>query len=232
MRSTSRYAAATAAALLVLGPSAPAARAELPLPDATFYGQIKTKDGSPVTSGVLSAAVKRGAAAVLSAAGEFKSADGATWYVVKIPMETTIGAPGPSGNAHDGDALDALTLNGTKLDPASAPPAIKAGSVTRIDFTSSTAGTPAFRRGDCNDDTLIDISDAVAILNFLFVNPAVPHCLDSCDMDGSKVLEITDGVFLLSFMFLGGGAPPAPFPDCGAAAGPSPLGCQDSICLH
>ncbi|MEM7262784.1 MAG: LamG-like jellyroll fold domain-containing protein [Planctomycetota bacterium] len=35
------------------------------------------------------------------------------------------------------------------------------------------------------------------------------------DADASGAINITDGIFVLNFLFLGGGDPPAPYPDCG-----------------
>src|SRR5262245_12830167 len=63
------------------------ARAELPLPDATVYGQIKTPAGTAVGTGTLVAKVQRGGLAVLDAPGVFIAADGDVWYVVRIPLE-------------------------------------------------------------------------------------------------------------------------------------------------
>jgi hypothetical protein len=74
-----------------------ALQAELPLPDATIHGQITAPTGAPVSTGAPLARVGRGGAPVLEVAGSFVSADGAAWYVVKVPLETNLGAPGPGG---------------------------------------------------------------------------------------------------------------------------------------
>lgn len=87
-------------------------------------------------------------------------------------------------------------------------------------------GRPAFRRGDGNDDSAVDIADAIFTLNWLFLGGRAPGCEAAADLDGDGSVNITDPVYLLGFLFLGGPAPPAPFPDCGrAAAGASP-GCE------
>ena len=206
--------------------------AELPLPDATFFGQIKTPAGAPVGSGALTARIQRGALVVLTVPGVFVAAEGDVWYVVRIPLETNIGAPGPSGvGAREGDLLDALLLEGKPAVLKSTAPALKAGLITRIDATAEKPPEGlVFFRGDCSPDLKLNITDAVRVLNFLFIAPEVPACLAACDSDGSGILNITDGIYLLSFLFLGGPAPPEPGPRCGLDPGSSQLGCAQTNC--
>lgn len=206
--------------------------AELPLPDATFFGQLTTPGGAPVGSGALVASVQRGGAPVLNVTGLFVAAEGAVWYVVRIPLETNIGAPGPSGvAAREGDALGALLVDGKTVALQKAAPALKAGLATRIDGIVEKApdGVLIFR-GDCSPDLQLNITDAVRVLNFLFIGGGEPACLAACDSDGSRVLNITDGIYLLSFLFLGGPAPPAPGPRCGVDPNPSEIGCAQTNC--
>jgi hypothetical protein len=68
------------------------------------------------------------------------------------------------------------------------------------------SGGTAFRRADANADGAMNISDPVAILNYIFGTKVLP-CLDAADVDGSGILEITDAVSLLGFLFLGTEAP-------------------------
>jgi hypothetical protein len=75
-------------------------------------------------------------------------------------------------------------------------------------------GTP-FRRGDANADGRTDLSDAVYVLNHLFVGGVVPPCLESADADGNDRLDITDPIRTLSHLFLGGQELPEPFEECG-----------------
>lgn len=206
--------------------------AELPLPDATFFGQIKTSAGVPVGTGALTARIQRGATVVLTVPGVFLAAEGDVWYIVRVPLETNIGAPGPSGvGAREGDVLNALLLDGQPVELKSVPPALKAGLAIRIDGTGSAAPPGGvFFRGDCSPDLKLNITDAVRVLNFLFIAPEEPACLAACDSDGSGILNITDGIYLLSFLFLGGPAPPEPGPRCGLDPNPSDLGCAQTNC--
>ena len=86
-------------------------------------------------------------------------------------------------------------------------------------LSNQPGGSPSSRlfiRGDVNDDTLVDLSDAVGFLVFFVLGGEAPGCLDSADMDDTGVLDITDPIYLLSHLFLGSKAPPAPFPNAGA----------------
>src|SRR5688572_15824661 len=99
------FAPGTALLFILLG--------ELPLPDATLYGTIVTPAGQPVTQGALKARIVRGGALVLEAPAVFKQAQDTFWYIVNIPLETSIGAPGPSGvGAREGDLVGSIVLNG------------------------------------------------------------------------------------------------------------------------
>jgi len=67
-----------------------------------------------------------------------------------------------------------------------------------------------FRRGDCNDDGKVDISDPVALLGVLFLGNRRPLCDDACDSNDSDELDISDPVHTLNYLFQGGSAPPDP----------------------
>ena len=79
-------------------------------------------------------------------------------------------------------------------------------------------GLRHFLRGDCNDDGNVNISDAVCILNWLFLEGAVPPCIAATNVDGVGQVNLTDALYLLNYLFLNGAAPPVPFPDCGPGA--------------
>lgn len=68
----------------------------------------------------------------------------------------------------------------------------------------------SFVRGDANADGKINITDAIFVLNFLFLGGATPRCLDAADADdkSERAVNITDAIYLLNFLFLGGPSPP------------------------
>jgi hypothetical protein len=72
-----------------------------------------------------------------------------------------------------------------------------------------------FIRGDCNDDGLVDISDAIKIFGFLFLGELSCVCLEATNANGDPSTDISDGIFVLSYLFSGGAPPPPPFPERG-----------------
>ena len=85
-------------------------------------------------------------------------------------------------------------------------------------------GEGQFRRGDANADGILNITDGVFVLNYLFLGGTAPTCQDSADANDDSQLNITDGVFILNYLFLGGTTPPSPGPEnCGPDPSPDPL---------
>lgn len=85
---------------------------------------------------------------------------------------------------------------------------------------------PLFKRGDSNADGQLNITDAVAILEFLFSGGATPSCLDVADANDDGAANIADPVSLLGYLFGGAGAPAAPFEECGADPTEDGLTCE------
>jgi len=89
-------------------------------------------------------------------------------------------------------------------------------------------GRLAFVRGETNGDGQVDVSDAIGVLEWLFLGGPAPECLAAADVNGDGGIDLSDASSILSFLFLGGSAPVAPFPDCGDSGRESDddLGCQ------
>ncbi|MBN1441138.1 MAG: hypothetical protein JXA90_00445, partial [Planctomycetes bacterium] len=73
----------------------------------------------------------------------------------------------------------------------------------------------AFRRGDPNADGAVDISDAIDILESLFLGGAPFPCADAADMSDDGSIDVTDAVHCVRFLFVAGAPPAAPHPGCG-----------------
>jgi hypothetical protein len=86
---------------------------------------------------------------------------------------------------------------------------------------------PRFRRGDVNGSGLIDISDVIFGLAWLFQSGAPPPCIAAADINGDAGVDISDPIYLLIHLFLSGPSPPAPYPDCGPAPDGQELGCGE-----
>ena len=81
----------------------------------------------------------------------------------------------------------------------------------------TSAVTTPLRRGDADNNAVVNLTDAIFVLNALFLGGPQPDCADAADMDDSGVLNISDPVFLLESLFRGGAEVPAPgIVDCGA----------------
>ena len=88
-----------------------------------------------------------------------------------------------------------------------------------------------FVRGDANGDATVNISDATAMLNWLFMGADEPGCVASNDSNADGAINISDPTHLLNFLFLGGPAPPAPT-ECATSDLESDieLGCSSGGC--
>ena len=83
-----------------------------------------------------------------------------------------------------------------------------------------TRGAVHYRRGDCNDDGVVDMSDAIRDFWWLFMCLGCFEivCMDACDTNADGEVNITDPIFTLNWLFLGGTEPPSPGPfTCGEA---------------
>ncbi len=84
-----------------------------------------------------------------------------------------------------------------------------------------------FRRGDVNSDGLINISDPIATLGYLFLgSPRSLECEKSADSNDTGALNLTDAVYVLVYLFSGGAAPLAPGGACGPDPSPDALPCS------
>ncbi len=66
-------------------------------------------------------------------------------------------------------------------------------------------------RGNINGDAgdVIDISDLVYLVAYMFQGGTPPPCFDEADVNGDGVIDISDLVYLVAYMFQGGPQPPS-----------------------
>jgi hypothetical protein len=94
--------------------------------------------------------------------------------------------------------------------------------------------SPEFIRGDCNGNgSLEGVTDAVFLLDHLFLGGGRPPCAAACDPNGDGSLDLSDAVYVLVFAFIGGSKPVPPYPECGPGEEPADkdLGCDEPSCL-
>ncbi len=119
-----------------------------------------------------------------------------------------------------GDTIDfAIDSDGALVyDPANAAATIglvQDGCDTTISIAKIALLTPPgtkFHRGDADVNGTLQLTDAVRILNSLFLGTGVLPCRDAADSDDNGALQLTDAVRILNVLFLGTGSIPAPGP--------------------
>lgn len=90
-----------------------------------------------------------------------------------------------------------------------------------------------FRRGDCNGDSLINISDAIYHARMLFGGIAAAGCREDCESNGDGEASIADSIYLVEYIFQGGQPPPASFVECEDHPAPgTSLGCERLVCNY
>jgi 3-phytase len=104
-------------------------------------------------------------------------------------------------------------------------------AMTPFEYELTTAGKKLglFRRGDANDDGVLDVSDAVRTLLALFVDAGLVLCAGAADANDDGLLDLSDAIALLEFLFRGGARLPAPMPECGADPTPDDLVCEVGV---
>ncbi len=89
---------------------------------------------------------------------------------------------------------------------------------------------PKFHRGDADSNGQLQLTDAVRILNVLFLGTGVIGCPDAADADDNGQLQLTDAVRILNVLFLGTGVIPAPGPTSEACGkDPTPDALEDCV---
>ncbi|MGB1071955.1 MAG: dockerin type I domain-containing protein, partial [Planctomycetota bacterium] len=83
-----------------------------------------------------------------------------------------------------------------------------------------------FIRGDLNGDSNRDITDAVQILNYMFLNLNI-DCRSAADTNDDGSIDLTDAMHLLSHIFSGSVSIPAPTDECGVDPSLDALSCEN-----
>ncbi len=112
------------------------------------------------------------------------------------------------------DDTGSRILSTFAIDGISVRPVLEASEV-RI-ATAEQERLSFFIRGDFDHNSTIDLSDPIAILNFLFIaNSDEPVCFDAADVNDVGTVDISSAISLLNFLFIGGNAPAVPYPSPG-----------------
>ncbi|MGQ9589872.1 MAG: dockerin type I repeat-containing protein [Planctomycetota bacterium] len=71
-------------------------------------------------------------------------------------------------------------------------------------------GRAKFLRGDADASSVVELTDAVYLLNHLVLGGPKPPCEDAADANDDGGLDISDAVSVLLYLFVGGAEPPFP----------------------
>lgn len=93
-------------------------------------------------------------------------------------------------------------------DPQSEPGVVvTAGQTTLVDFQMNMA----VLIGDVNHDAIVNVSDVVYLISYIFSAGPEPNPVFAGDADCNRVVNISDVVFLVGYIFAGGPAPCSKF---------------------
>lgn len=102
----------------------------------------------------------------------------------------------------DGDpVINTVTIEGQS---------VRASDGLELGECSFTVNPRAFRRGDANVDSVVDLTDAVFTLEVLFLGLGEITCGDAADSNDDGMLDISDSINTLEVLFLGTREMPPP----------------------
>jgi hypothetical protein len=69
-------------------------------------------------------------------------------------------------------------------------------------------------RGNVNGDpnNLVNVSDVIFLINYLFRGGAVPPCMEEANANGDSKVTVRDVVYLFNYLFKGGPPPVSCYP--------------------
>ncbi len=95
----------------------------------------------------------------------------------------------------------ALTRGGESLllaeDNAGIVPAVRGGHLVVLPYLC----------GDASGDLAVNVSDAVHIINYVFVGGTAPDPLESGDANCDQTVNVSDAVWIINYVFIGGNPP-------------------------
>jgi len=92
-----------------------------------------------------------------------------------------------------------------------------------------------YRRGDSNEDGLVNLADVISVLNGVFGAP--PPCFEAADVNTDDTVDVGDAIYLIDYIFLLGLTPGCPFSHFGRGGNqpppcPGPGPCHPTLTNH
>jgi hypothetical protein len=94
-----------------------------------------------------------------------------------------------------------------KVSAGGQPTPIGSGSSNNYKLLAGYVGATFVLHGDATADGIIDISDVVYLLNYLFVHGPEPIPLEAGDVNCDGVVDVSDLTYLLNYLFFHGPLP-------------------------
>lgn len=139
-------------------------------------------------------------------------------------------APGEMAEVSFSVPLGAAGLRGYDLeaavDPARSLPEVVRSNNQRTLWVPLGLRGALFLRGDADGNGVVNLSDAVHTLHYLFSGGVSVRCEDAADANDDGTLDVSDPIWLLNCLFLSGPPVPPPFPEPGLDVTPDQLGCE------
>lgn len=66
---------------------------------------------------------------------------------------------------------------------------------------------PYYVCGDANGDMSVNVSDAVGIINYVFVGGVIPEPYKAGDVNCDEVVNVSDAVWIINYVFVSGNIP-------------------------
>jgi hypothetical protein len=140
------------------------------------------------------------------------SIDGGHWIVLEGKVDYGLGGPRGFYYRHDTEQDSAggaecthfswLTMNDDSLLELAGEPD------NQIDFAVAESPTDqSFIPGDADGNGLVNISDAVFLISYIFGGGTAPEPIELGDADCNGLVNISDAVYLISYIFGGGPEP-------------------------
>jgi len=102
-------------------------------------------------------------------------------------------------------------------------------TATAVAIRAAVEADPFFVRGDSNRDNEVNLSDAIAALEYLFQGGTSMRCSDAADVNDDGRLDISDSIQLLEHLYRGGPSPAPPYPEPGTDDTEDILSCEGAL---
>ncbi|MBI4606786.1 MAG: hypothetical protein HY721_32885 [Planctomycetes bacterium] len=159
---------------------------------------------------------------------DFEDVEG--WGLSDNPFPHTAGGQSvPDGTrGADINVFDRLQVSAIGWEVRSATGGTTNASLVLTPLELAPYAAPSFQRAEVNGDGVVDATDGVYILDFLFRRGPPPDCRAAADVNDDGRLNIVDPVYVFAYLFRGVGPVPPPSGGCGKDLTPDGLECTEA----